>query len=82
MKKIAFFFIMSIGLVSCSPRISEVNSSDAQEVVAKMIYTQDPRTGICYSIIRSGKIDSFTDATISHAAVPCEKVPAALLSKR
>lgn len=82
MKKIVFFVIVSIGLVSCSPRISEVDSSDAQEAVAKMTYAQDPRTGICYSVLRSGKIDSFTDATISHTAVPCEKVPAALLSKK
>ncbi len=69
---------ISGGLSSCSPKNSDVIAVQARKAMEEMVYAID-RVGNCYSIIVSGgKPDSQTDVTISHSAVPCEKIPDAL----
>lgn len=69
---------ISIGLSSCSPENSDIISIQARKAIEEMVYAKD-RAGICYSIIVSGGMpDNTADVTISHSAVPCERIPDAL----
>ena len=71
MKKIGIA-ILALGLAGCSVGTSKPNHSTAMEVVRKLTYIQDVKTGLCYAVISTSHATSVSDDGLSITWVPCE----------
>lgn len=81
MKRFGLLAVVIGLLTGCEARVQLIGTSKAKELVSKMTYVKDPKTGICYSVISTGQISEATDSALSYSYVPCELVPPDLLKK-
>lgn len=81
MKIIALLLVVIATFIGCEARVQQVGSSKAKELVSNMIYVQDLRTRICYSVVSTGQISEPADSALSYSYVPCEMIPPDLLKK-
>lgn len=72
--------MLAIGIVSlmvitgCSVNPSEISAEYADDMVGKITYAQDHRTGLCFGVIASRKTGSTDQTGFGMSLVPCNKV--------
>ncbi|HWP61294.1 MAG TPA: hypothetical protein VN495_01695 [Candidatus Paceibacterota bacterium] len=72
MKFLIPFFALLL-LTGCGPSVSKPSKSTAREVVNKMTYAQDSKTGLCYAVLASKSAWNFNDSSLTITWVPCEQ---------
>ena len=76
---IALAAITLASLAACDARVSTPEPKSLHLMVSSLAYAQDDRTGICYSFLSAAHPGDVNDASVTHASVPCEKIPPSLL---
>jgi hypothetical protein len=71
--QIAALMIFGIVLAGCGVGMSKPSSSKAQEMIDKIRYVQDARTGTCYAMVSTSHQASISDDGMSMTYVPCTK---------
>ena len=73
MKKIVLSIIAVLTFSSCCESIQSHNEKKAEEIMGKVIYAKDPKTGLCFVLTGSGERDSRTEINML-VCVPCDSL--------
>jgi hypothetical protein len=82
--KIHFVPILSaVLLAGCSPGAITTSEKDAVEVVQRMVFVKQEKTGLCFGIVSSASINPHGASTsMSATLVPCSSVEAFLVNDK
>ena len=64
--------LLSAALMGCSVGTSKPSQSTATDVMSKLTYIQDAKTGLCYAMISTSHTAQASDDGLSLTWVPCE----------
>ncbi len=76
MKALQIFALVAITLLlaGCDPGLRQPSKASAQDVVNKLTYVKDKRTGLCFGVVFTVAPMDARQAGVSVTLVPCEAV--------
>ena len=66
--------VVTLFVIGCSVNPSKLSDKYADELVNKITYAKDHRTGLCYGVIASRKTGDTNSSGIGITLVPCDDV--------